>query len=119
MRALTFETKAGLINCWQGDKPLVSTVDMGPPRFAWNEIPLAEKFEDTRAIATVPQQLPVLTSARRARETAREPHDGDIAVSNAGRHLNWCAANGPVCSNGAALHDDLRIHDAVAHDSTK
>ena len=48
--ALTFETKAGLINCWQGDTPLTSTVDMGPPRFAWNEIPLAEKFEDTRAI---------------------------------------------------------------------
>jgi diaminopimelate epimerase len=48
--ALTFETRAGLINCWKGDAPLVSTVDMGPPRFAWNEIPLAEKFEDTRAI---------------------------------------------------------------------
>ncbi len=48
--ALTFETKAGLINCWQGDAPLTSTVDMGKPRFAWNEIPLAEKFQDTRAI---------------------------------------------------------------------
>ncbi len=48
--ALTFETRAGLINCWKGDAPLVSTVDMGPPRFAWNEVPLAEKFEDTRAI---------------------------------------------------------------------
>ena len=49
-KALTFETKAGLINCWKGDAPLTSTVDMGPPRFAWNEVPLAEKFEDTRAI---------------------------------------------------------------------
>jgi diaminopimelate epimerase len=48
--ALTFETKAGIINCWKGDEPLTSTVDMGKPRFAWNEIPLAEKFEDTRAI---------------------------------------------------------------------
>ncbi len=48
--ALTFETKAGVINCWKGDAPQVSTVDMGPPRFAWNEVPLAEKFEDTRAI---------------------------------------------------------------------
>jgi diaminopimelate epimerase len=47
---LAFETKAGLINCWQGSAPLVSTVDMGKPRFAWNEIPLAEKFQDTRAI---------------------------------------------------------------------
>ena len=48
--ALTFETRAGLINCWKGEVPLTSTVDMGKPRFAWNEIPLAEKFEDTRAI---------------------------------------------------------------------
>src|SRR5215471_8337816 len=49
-RALTFETKAGLLNCWRGDAPLISTVDMGAPRFAWNEIPLAEEFRDTRAI---------------------------------------------------------------------
>jgi len=47
---LTFETQAGLLNCWKGTAPLVSTVDMGKPRFAWNEIPLAEEFRDTRAI---------------------------------------------------------------------
>jgi diaminopimelate epimerase len=47
---LTFETRAGLLNCWKGTQPLVSTVDMGPARFAWNEIPLAEPFADTRAI---------------------------------------------------------------------
>jgi diaminopimelate epimerase len=49
-RALTFETKAGFINCWRGEAPLTSTVDMGQPRFVWNEIPLAQKFHDTRAI---------------------------------------------------------------------
>ena len=48
--ALTFETSAGLLNAWKGEAPLVSTVDMGKPRFAWNEIPLAEEFHDTRAI---------------------------------------------------------------------
>jgi diaminopimelate epimerase len=48
--ALTFETRAGLLNCWKGEAPGVSTVDMGAPRFAWNEIPLAEEFRDTRAI---------------------------------------------------------------------
>jgi diaminopimelate epimerase len=48
--ALTFETQAGLLNCWKGETPLISTVDMGKPRFAWNEIPLAEEFRDTRAI---------------------------------------------------------------------
>jgi diaminopimelate epimerase len=31
-RALTFETEAGLLSCWQGDAPLISTVDMGKPR---------------------------------------------------------------------------------------
>jgi len=48
--ALTFETRAGLLNCWKGEAPQVSTVDMGSPRLAWNEIPLAEEFRDTRAI---------------------------------------------------------------------
>jgi diaminopimelate epimerase len=49
-RALTFETQAGLLNCWKGETALVSTCDMGKPRLAWNEIPLAEEFRDTRAI---------------------------------------------------------------------
>jgi diaminopimelate epimerase len=47
--ALTFETDAGILNCWKGEDGLF-TVDMGKPRFAWNEIPLAEEFRDTRAI---------------------------------------------------------------------
>jgi diaminopimelate epimerase len=49
-RTLIFETRAGLLHCWQGEAPLVSTVDMGAPRFSWNEIPLSEEFRDTRAI---------------------------------------------------------------------
>jgi diaminopimelate epimerase len=48
--AVTFETPAGLLNVWKGAEPLVSTVDMGRPRFGWNEIPLAEEFADTRCI---------------------------------------------------------------------
>jgi diaminopimelate epimerase len=47
--ALTFETNAGIINCWQRDGGLY-TVDMGVPRFKWDEIPLAEEFRDTRQI---------------------------------------------------------------------
>src|SRR5436305_3577395 len=47
--AATFETKAGLLNCWQGADGLY-TVDMGPPRFGWRDIPLAEEFRDTRSI---------------------------------------------------------------------
>jgi diaminopimelate epimerase len=47
--ALTFETTAGILNCWRGDDGLF-TVDMGMPRFKWNEIPLAEEIRDTRNI---------------------------------------------------------------------
>jgi diaminopimelate epimerase len=47
---LTVETRAGLLACRKGEVPLISTVDMGVPRFAWDEIPLAEEFRDTRAI---------------------------------------------------------------------
>ena len=59
---LTFETTAGLLNCWKGERPTISTVDMGKPRFAWNEVPLAKKFEDTRAIdlGTRPMDEPTL-----------------------------------------------------------
>ena len=61
---LTFETTAGLLNCWKGERPSISTVDMGKPRFAWNEVPLAKKFEDTRAIdlGTRPMDEPTLHS---------------------------------------------------------
>ena len=39
--ALTFETRAGLLNCWQGPSPDLYTVDMGVPKFGWQDIPLA------------------------------------------------------------------------------
>ena len=45
---LTFETRAGLLNCWQGAGSRLYTVDMGPPKFGWQDIPLAEEFRDTR-----------------------------------------------------------------------
>ena len=48
--AVTFETRAGLLNCWQGPSSDLYTVDMGPPKFGWKDIPLAEEFRDTRSI---------------------------------------------------------------------
>src|SRR3974377_817348 len=48
--AVTFETTAGLLNCWQGPSPDLYTVDMGAPKFSWQDIPLAEEFRDTRYI---------------------------------------------------------------------
>ncbi|GAA0006027.1 hypothetical protein BRDID11002_60310 [Bradyrhizobium diazoefficiens] len=46
----TFETAAGLLNAWQGPAPDLYTVDMGVPKFGWQDIPLAEEFRDTRYI---------------------------------------------------------------------
>ncbi len=46
---LLFETAAGLEPAWRSGEGLI-TVDMGKPRFRWDEIPLAEEFRDTRAI---------------------------------------------------------------------
>ncbi|WP_407157521.1 diaminopimelate epimerase [Bradyrhizobium sp. STM 3557] len=46
----TFETRAGLLNCWQGPAADLYTVDMGAPKFGWQDIPLAEEFRDTRYI---------------------------------------------------------------------
>jgi diaminopimelate epimerase len=62
--ALTFETGAGLLNCWKTARPDVFTVDMGVPRLRWDEIPLAEEFQDTRVIGLQigPIDAPVLHS---------------------------------------------------------
>lgn len=45
----TFETVAGILFGEERDDGLV-TVDMGTPKFAWYDIPLAEEFADTRKI---------------------------------------------------------------------
>jgi diaminopimelate epimerase len=47
--SLKFETKAGVLGVDVSGPDRIS-VDMGRPRFAWNEIPLAEPFHDTRKI---------------------------------------------------------------------
>ena len=58
----TFETRAGLLNCWRSGN--LFTVDMGPPKFGWKDIPLAEEFRDTRYIELQigPIDAPVLHS---------------------------------------------------------
>ncbi|WP_315781262.1 MULTISPECIES: diaminopimelate epimerase [unclassified Bradyrhizobium] len=60
----TFETRAGLLNCWQGPSPELYTVDMGVPKFGWQDIPLAEEFRDTRYIELQigPIDAPILHS---------------------------------------------------------
>jgi diaminopimelate epimerase len=60
----TIETNAGLLRAFDTGKPESITVDMGEPRFQWNEIPLAEEFRDTRAIELQigPIDAPILHS---------------------------------------------------------
>jgi len=47
--ALAFETPAGMVACWSAGNGLF-TVDMGAPRFRWDEIPLAHEVADTRVL---------------------------------------------------------------------
>lgn len=46
---VTIETESGVLGATLNDHGTV-TIDMGAPRFAWNEIPLSEPFHDTRRI---------------------------------------------------------------------
>ena len=48
-RSIVLETYAARLECQRLSENVFS-VDMGRPRFAWNEIPLREPFHDTRAI---------------------------------------------------------------------
>ena len=62
-KIFTFETVAGILNAEEHEDGLIS-VDMGIPRFGWQDIPLAEEFRDTRAIELQigPIDAPVLHS---------------------------------------------------------
>ena len=77
--ALTFETRSGILNAWKGADGLF-TIDMGKPRFAWNEIPLAEEFRDTRAI-----ELQIGPIDRRRAAFARGGEHGQSARDLLGR----------------------------------
>src|SRR3954447_20008628 len=48
-KLFTFETVAGILNAEEHPDGTIS-VDMGEPRFAWQQIPLAEEFRDPRMI---------------------------------------------------------------------
>jgi diaminopimelate epimerase len=63
-KGAAIETNAGLLRAFDTGKPETITVDMGEPRFRWDEIPLAEEFRDTRAIELQigPIDAPILHS---------------------------------------------------------
>jgi diaminopimelate epimerase len=58
---VSIETGSGVIGASVNDDRSV-TIDMGMPRFAWNEIPLAKPFDDTRTIAIGTLEDPALRS---------------------------------------------------------
>lgn len=62
-KIFTFETVAGILNAEEHADGTIS-VDMGKPRFGWQDVPLAEEFADTRAIELQigPIDAPVLHS---------------------------------------------------------
>jgi diaminopimelate epimerase len=62
-RDFLFETVAGILDAHEHPDGMVS-VDMGKPRFGWQDIPLAEEFRDTRMIELQvgPIDAPVLHS---------------------------------------------------------
>ena len=59
----TIDTKGGYLVAEKGGDRLV-TVDMGAPRFDWQDIPLSEKFHDTRYIelSAGPIEAPLIHS---------------------------------------------------------
>ncbi len=57
------ETISGTLQCWRRGEWRFA-VDMGPPRFAWNEIPLREAIVDTSAIPlSFTKGAPLIASA--------------------------------------------------------
>jgi diaminopimelate epimerase len=63
-KSATIETNAGLLRAFDTGKPETIAVDMGEPKFGWQDIPLAEPFADTRAIELQigPIDAPILHS---------------------------------------------------------
>ncbi len=111
---LNVETKAATIAC----KRLGATrfsVDMGPPRLAWHEIPLAEPFADTRGIELQigPIDAPVLHTP--AVVSMGNPH-AVFFVSDVDAHdlarFGPLLENHPIFPEGA----NISIAEVVADD---
>jgi diaminopimelate epimerase len=58
---VSIETESGMLAATVAKDGRV-TIDMGTPRFNWNEIPLSQNFDDTRAIELSPVDDPGLSA---------------------------------------------------------
>lgn len=108
--AATIETRAGLLIARTTDDALIS-VDMGMPKFDWQDIPLAEEFRDTRAIELQigPIDAPVLHSPSVV--NVGNPHaifwvDGDVEDYDLAR-------SGPVLEHHPIFPEGANI--SLAH----
>jgi diaminopimelate epimerase len=108
-RHLVLQTQAALLPCERvGD--VTFTVDMGAPRLAWDEIPLAEPFADTTGIELQvgPIDAPVLHTPSAV--NMGNPHAifwvGDVDVVDLGRV-------GPLLENHPIFPDRANI--SLAH----
>src|SRR5437763_321770 len=111
----TFETKAGLLNCWEGADGRY-TVDMGPPKFGWKDIPLAEEFRDTRSIELQigPIDAPVLHTPSVV--SMGNPHAifwvDDVDAYDLGR-FGPLLENHPIFAERAGLSDTIVINSCA------
>lgn len=116
--ALSFETRAGLINCRRGPSPDLYTVDMGEPKFDWRDIPLAEEFADTRRIELQigPIDAPVLHTP--AVVNMGNPH-AIFFVDDVDRHD--LARFGPLLENHPIFPDraNISLAEVIAPDHVK
>lgn len=49
-KKVAIETRGGLLTAWPGENSGEISIDMGVPKFGWEDIPLSEYFPDTRYI---------------------------------------------------------------------
>ncbi len=115
-KAFTFQTVAGILNAQEHENGLIS-VDMGRPRFGWQDIPLAEEFADTRKIELQvgPIDDPVLHSPSVA--SMGNPHaifwvDRDVYSYDLERF-------GPLLENHPIFPEraNISIAEVTAHDA--
>jgi diaminopimelate epimerase len=114
-RAFTFETLAGIIGAEEHADGLIS-VDMGTPKFGWQDIPLSEEFADTRYIELEigPLGAPVLHSPSVA--SMGNPHavfwvDQDVWSYDLGRF-------GPLLENHPLFPERANISIAQVADKS-
>lgn len=104
--SFTFETAGGILTGTELENGLI-TIDMGQPKFDWRDIPLSEKFADTRMIELEigPLGAPVMHSPSVA--NMGNPHavfwvDNDVASYDLAR-LGPMLENHPLFPEGANI----------------